>query len=79
MPTTFVVLSYYFDNYYTAGAPITNGDGTYSVYMNMGDANLSAMSVKDIGICVSSIFDNKKYIGEHINLSGEFLKIETLC
>jgi uncharacterized protein YbjT (DUF2867 family) len=50
VPTTFLVTSFYWDNFIYFGAgPKPAGDGTYALTMPMGVGRLPGMAAEDIG------------------------------
>src|SRR5688572_919037 len=57
VPTTFLITSFYWDNFYTFGlGPKKADDGTYAWALPMGNEKLAGMAAEDIGKTAYSVF-----------------------
>ena len=75
LPTTFLVTSFYWDNFYLFGlAPKKDDKGVYSWTFPMGEAKLPGIAAEDIGKCAYGVFKRgAAAIGKHIGIAGEHL------
>ena len=75
VPTTFLVTSFYWDNFINFGmGPKKGPDGTLAITLPMGSARLAGMAAEDIGKCAYGVFKKgKDLIGKTIGIAGEFL------
>ena len=75
VPTTFLLTSFYWDNFIFFGAgPKKGPDGKLVLNMPMGDKKLPGIAAEDIGKCALSIFKKGgEYIGKRVAISGEQL------
>lgn len=75
VPTTFLLASFYWDNFIHFGmGPKRGDDGILTITLPMGDKPLSGIAVDDIGKCAYAIFkQGKDYIGRSIGIAGEHL------
>ena len=75
MPTTFLLTSFYWDNFYMFGmGPKKDDDGTYSLTFPMGDAKMPGIAADDIGKVAYGIFKKgTEYIGKTVGIAGEHL------
>jgi uncharacterized protein YbjT (DUF2867 family) len=77
LPTTFLIISFYWDNLYNFGsAPRKGDDGVYSWAYPMGDKRLSGIAVEDVGRVAYGIFKaGQPYIGKRVGVASEHLTI----
>jgi uncharacterized protein YbjT (DUF2867 family) len=75
VPTTFLLTSFYWDNFIFFGSgPKKGPDGKLVLNMPMGDKKLPGIAAEDIGKCALSIFKKgREYIGKRVAISGEQL------
>jgi uncharacterized protein YbjT (DUF2867 family) len=72
IPSTFIHVPFYFENFLYFFPPRPVGDGTYQFGFPQGDTPLAAMSVEDVGLIVAAIFEEpEKYIGKTIKPAGD--------
>jgi uncharacterized protein YbjT (DUF2867 family) len=75
VPTTFLVTSFYWDNFIHFGmGPKQGPDGTLALALPMGDAPLAGIAVEDIGKCAYGVFKKgKDLIGKTVGIAGGHL------
>ncbi len=75
VPTTFLLTSFYWDNFIYFGAgPKKGPDGTLALTLPMGDKKLPGIASEDIGRCALGIFKRgSELIGKTVGVSGEQL------
>ena len=75
VPTTFLLTSYYWDNFIHFGmGPKKGPDGVLGITMPLGDKKFPGMASEDIGACAYGIFkDGEAYIGKRVGIAGEHL------
>jgi uncharacterized protein YbjT (DUF2867 family) len=75
VPTTFLLTSFYWDNFiYFGMGPTAGPDGVLAITFPMGDKTLPGMAAEDIGKCAYGIFKaGEKFIGQTVAISGENL------
>ena len=75
VPTTFLLTSFYWDNFITFGmGPKRGPDGKLAITFTMGDKKLPGIAVEDIGKCAYGIFQRgSELIGKTVGIAGEFL------
>ena len=75
VPTTFLLTSFYWDNFIQFGMGPTKGpDGTLGITLPMGDKKLSGIAAEDIGRCAYGIFKKgQELIGKTLGIAGEHL------
>lgn len=75
VPTTFLLTSFYWDNFIYFGAgPQRGPDGVQGLTMPMGDRKLPGIAAEDIGKCALGLFKGgDEYIGKTVGISGEHL------
>ena len=74
VPTTFLVTSFYWDNFIYFGAgPQPAGDGTFVLTMPMGDERLPGIAAEDIGRCAYGVFKRPDLIGKTVGIAGGHL------
>ena len=72
IPSTFIHVPFYFENFLYFFPPRPAGDGTYQFGFPQGDTPLAAMSVQDVGPIVASIFEHRdQYLGKVLSLAGD--------
>ncbi len=77
LPTTYLVTSFYWDNFYMFGlAPKKGADGKYAWAYPMGNAKLAGIAAEDIGKVAYGIFKaGNEYIGKTVGITGENLTV----
>jgi uncharacterized protein YbjT (DUF2867 family) len=72
VPTTFLVASFYWENFiYFGSGPQRGEDGALVLITPMGDAKLAGIAAEDIGKCAYGIFKaGEELIGETIGVAG---------
>jgi uncharacterized protein YbjT (DUF2867 family) len=75
VPTTFLVTSFYWENFIYFGSGPTRGpDGVLALTFPLDDKKLPAMSVEDIGKVAYAIFKRgRELIGKTVAIAGEHL------
>ncbi|MBI3609125.1 MAG: NmrA/HSCARG family protein [Nitrospirae bacterium] len=75
VPTTFLITSFYWDNFIFFGmGPKKGPDGNPVITLPMGDKQLPGIAAEDIGRCAYGIFKRgAEYIGKRIGIAGEHL------
>ncbi|HRF59229.1 MAG TPA: NmrA/HSCARG family protein [Fimbriimonadaceae bacterium] len=75
LPTTYLLTSFYWDNFIHFGMGPTPGpDGVLGITFPIGDKPLPAIAAEDIGKCAFGIFrDGDALIGKTIGVAGEHL------
>jgi len=75
VPTTFLLTSFYWDNFIYFGAgPQRGPDGVLALTFPMGDKKLAAIAAEDIGKCAYGIFRRGgEFIGRTVGIAGEHL------
>ena len=74
IPSTFVHMPFYYENFLYFLPPRPVGDGTFQFGFPQGDTPLSAMSVGDVGGIVARVFEEPdRYIGQVLKLAGDEL------
>lgn len=75
VPTTFLLLSYYWDNLiYFGMEPQRGEDGTLAFALPMGDKKLPGIAAEDIGKCAFGIFRaGNEFIGKTVGIAGAHL------
>lgn len=81
VPTTFLVTSFYWENFIHFGAgPQRGPDGVLALTMPMGDAKLPSIAVEDIGKVAYALFKRgDDYIGKTVGIAGEHLSGEEMA
>jgi len=74
-PTTFLLTSFYWENFiYFGMGPRKGPDGTLALTLPMGDAKLPGMAAEDIGRCAYGLFKRgSEFIGRTVGIAGEHL------
>ena len=75
MPTTFLLTSFYWENFIYFGAgPKKGPDGELALTMPLGDKKFPGIASDDIGACAYGIFkQGDAYIGKRVGIAGEHL------
>ena len=75
VPTTFLLASFYWDNFIYFGAgPKRGDDGKLALTLPIGDGKMAGIAAEDIGKCVYGIFKRgTAMIGKRIGIAGEQL------
>jgi uncharacterized protein YbjT (DUF2867 family) len=75
LPTTFLLTSFYWENFiYFGMGPKKGPDGKLAITLPMDDKKLPGIAAEDIGKCVLTIFKKgQEYIGKTVGLAGEHL------
>jgi uncharacterized protein YbjT (DUF2867 family) len=72
IPSTFVHVPFYYENFLYFFPPRPNGDGSYAFGFPQGETPLAAMSVEDVGAIVAPMFEQPEvYIGKTVKLAGD--------
>jgi uncharacterized protein YbjT (DUF2867 family) len=80
VPTTLLITSFYWDNFYMFGLGPKKGDGGYAWTLPMGNEKLAGMAAEDIGKTAYGIFKaGSQYIGKTVGVAGEFLTVDEMC
>jgi uncharacterized protein YbjT (DUF2867 family) len=81
VPTTFLLTSFYWDNFIYFGAgPKKGPDGTLALTLPMGDKKLPGIAAADIGACAYGIFrKGGEYTGKTVGIAGEHLTGEEMA
>jgi uncharacterized protein YbjT (DUF2867 family) len=75
VPTTFLLTSFYWDNFiYFGSGPTRGNDGTLVLTMPLGDRKMPGIAAEDIGKCAFGIFKRgDAFIGKTVGIAGEHL------
>lgn len=75
LPTTFLLASFYWDNFIYFGAgPKRGEDGKLALTLPIGDAKMAGIAAEDIGKCAYGIFKKgTAMVGKRIGIAGEQL------
>jgi uncharacterized protein YbjT (DUF2867 family) len=75
VPTTFLLASFYWDNFVYFGAvPKRGPDGKLALVYPMGDKKLPGIAAEDIGKCALGIFKRgRELVGNTVGIAGEHL------
>ncbi|WP_394618046.1 NmrA/HSCARG family protein [Lentzea sp. JNUCC 0626] len=74
LPTTYVRMSFYWNNLLKGMAPHRGADGSLKLSLPMGESRISGIAAEDIGKAIVSVLKNPaKTIGETIGLGVEHL------
>jgi uncharacterized protein YbjT (DUF2867 family) len=75
LPTTFMLTSFYWDNFINFGLQPTRGkDGTLTIELPMSDKKLPGMAAEDIGRCAYGLFKKStEFAGKTVGIAGEHL------
>jgi uncharacterized protein YbjT (DUF2867 family) len=75
LPVTFLLTSFYWDNFYLFGMwPKKGDDGTYALPFPIGNAKMPGIAAEDIGKCALGIFKKgSEFVGKRVGVAGEHL------
>lgn len=74
IPTTFVHVAFYFENFLTFFPLQWQEDGSFAFGFPQGDTPLAGVAVEDVGSIVSVIFERpKEYLGQVVGIVGDDL------
>lgn len=75
LPTTFLLASFYWDNFIYFGAgPKRGEDGRLALTLPIGNAKMAGIAAEDIGKCAYGIFKKgTEMVGKRIGIAGEHL------
>lgn len=75
VPTTFLLTSFYWENFISFGmGPQKGPDGKLAITLPMGDAKLPSIAVEDIGKCALGVFkQGESLVGKTVGVAGEHL------
>jgi uncharacterized protein YbjT (DUF2867 family) len=75
IPTTFLLASFYWDNFIFFGAgPKRGKDGVLALTMPIGNSKMAGIAAEDIGKCAYGIFKKgTEMVGRRIGIAGEQL------
>jgi uncharacterized protein YbjT (DUF2867 family) len=80
LPVTYLVTSFYWDNFTTFFPPKKGDDGGYSMTFPLGNAKLAGMAVEDIGRAAYGVFKaGQQYIGKTVGIVGENLTVNEIA
>jgi len=81
VPTTFLLASFYWDNFIYFGAgPQKGDDGNYYLTFPLDGKKMAGIASEDIGKCAYGIFKRgKEMIGKRIGIAGEKLTISEMA
>ena len=81
LPVTFLVTSFYWDNFYLFGlGPKKGADGKYSWTLPLGNAKVAGIAAGDIGGAAYGIFKaGQQYIGKTVGIVGENLTVQQMA
>jgi uncharacterized protein YbjT (DUF2867 family) len=72
IPSTFIHVAFYFENFLGFFPPRKGSDGTYSFGFPQGNTPLAAVSVEDVGGIVARIFEDRdKFLGRTVGIVGD--------
>ncbi|MCS3798004.1 NmrA/HSCARG family protein [Niastella sp. OAS944] len=75
IPTTFLLASFYWDNFIYFGAgPKRGEDGKLALTLPIGNAKMAGIAAEDIGKCAYGIFKKgTEMVGKRVGIAGEHL------
>ena len=75
VPTTFLLASFYWDNFIYFGAgPKRGEDGKLALTLPIGDSKMAGIAAEDIGKCAYGIFKKgNELVGKKVGVAGEHL------
>lgn len=80
VPTTFLLTTFYWDNFAASAGPQRGPDGKLALTLPMGDRKLAGIAVEDIGKCAYGILkQGGELIGKTVGIAGEHLSGEEIA
>ncbi len=81
LPTTYLVTSFYWDNFYLFGlGPKKDDKGVYSWTLPLGTAKVAGIAGEDIGKTAYGVFKaGAQYIGKTVGIVGEALTVREMA
>jgi uncharacterized protein YbjT (DUF2867 family) len=81
VPTTFLVPSFYWENFIYFGAgPKPGPDGVLALTMPMGDQKLAGIASEDIGKSAYAIFKRgREFIGKTVGIAGDHVTVARMA
>jgi uncharacterized protein YbjT (DUF2867 family) len=81
LPTTFLLTSFYWDNFVHFGmGPKRGPDGKLAITMPLGAAKLPGIAAEDIGRCALGVFRRgAELVGKRVGIAGEHLSGEEMA
>jgi uncharacterized protein YbjT (DUF2867 family) len=74
VPTTFLLASFYWDNFIANMGPKRGPDGTLTLTLPMGDKQLAGIAAEDIGRCAYGAFKaGRDYVGKRVGIASDHL------
>ncbi len=73
LPTTYVRMSFYWNNLLRDVAPYRKDDGTLALSLPVGESKISGIAGEDIGKAIVSVLKRPETIGQTIGLGSEHL------
>ncbi|HOL70746.1 MAG TPA: NmrA/HSCARG family protein [Bryobacteraceae bacterium] len=74
LPVTFLLASFYWENFIQGMGPRKGPDGKLAITMPMGDKKLPGIAVEDIGNCAYAVFKRGgEFVGKRVGIAGEHL------
>jgi len=74
VPTTFLLTSFYWDNFIYFGMGPKRDEGGLAITLPMGDKKLPGIAAEDIGKCAYGVFkQGAVHIGKSVGIAGEHL------
>ena len=74
VPTTFMLTSFYWDNFINFGLHPTRAKDTLVIKLPMADKELPGIAVEDIGRCAFALFKRSpEFVGRTVGIAGEHL------
>jgi uncharacterized protein YbjT (DUF2867 family) len=72
IPTTFVHVPFYYENFLAFFPPKAAGDGTFQFGFPQGETPLAAIAAEDVGRIVAIVFEQPEvYLGKTLKLAGD--------
>ncbi|MGN9907795.1 NmrA/HSCARG family protein [Phytohabitans sp. LJ34] len=79
LPTTYLLMSFYWDNLLTLAKPQRDPDGTLAVHLPLGDTAIAGVASDDIGRVALRVFQQPaETVGATIPVVGEYLTGEQM-
>jgi uncharacterized protein YbjT (DUF2867 family) len=80
VPTTFLLTTFYWDNFLSGAGPQRGPDGKLALTLPMGDQKLAGIAVEDIGKCAYGIFKRgSELVGKTVGIAGDHLSGEEMA